>query len=228
MSFVGRFARFAKIGAVSTLSFGAGVAVFGRSWPDTSQEQLKVTDQRSQAILDSVKGSKLYKQLAADSSFELLNASDMVPNAHRKYHVGQGLFNSPKHIAIDPIVFINKDKGQLYCISHFGDELVGTDTKVHNGIVSTLIDEELCVCGFPKLPNKRGVTAQLKLNFYNKVPPNSTVLLKANVEEFRGRKCLIRGTVELFDSPKTKIADGQCVLVEPTWFKYLNWVPVFN
>ncbi|KAG7892375.1 hypothetical protein KL905_003290 [Ogataea polymorpha] len=227
MAFAKGFLRFAGVTGVSMVSFGAGVSVFGRAWPVLKEKDKQLANERSLQSLDFIKNSTLYKQLAADKSFELLSGSQLIPEAHRQYHVGQGLLNSPNHMTTDPIIFLNRDQGKMYCIAHLGAQTVGTDRKIHNGIIATIIDEGLCLCGFSKLPSKRGVTAQLKLDFFQKAPPESTVVLEAQVQEFRGRKCVITGTVKTLERSPIKVADGYCVLVEPVWFKYLNWVPVF-
>lgn len=120
----------------------------------------------------------------------------------------------------------------MYSFCHLGSSLTGDDNKIHNGIISTLLDESLCFCGFDKLPSKRGVTAKLTIDFKNKAPPNSNIMLIANVTETKGRKCIIKGHVETIPEINSKdkpihVADAICILVEPKWFKYFGWVDLF-
>ncbi|GME73809.1 unnamed protein product [Ambrosiozyma monospora] len=133
---------------------------------------------------------------------------------------------------------------QLFAFFKLGSNLVSHDGKIHNGIITTLLDENLCFCGFPNLPSKRGVTARLTVNYLQKAPPNSNVVLVAQVKSAKGRKVVVEGYVETLGDHDdghdgqgkgkgnskggVRIADAVCILVEPTWFKYLSWVPLFN
>lgn len=136
-------------------------------------------------------------------------------------------------------------------IYHLGAELGNRDGNVHKGLLSLLLDEALCYCGFPLLPSKRGVTARLSLEFLEDIPVDTTIMLKASVKEIKGRKCIIEGHLEQFpsESPSKngiknwnllriwgsndkrevakKFANANCVLVEPTWFKYFKWLDMF-
>ncbi|QEL62169.1 hypothetical protein SBP28_004180 [Candidozyma auris] len=95
---------------------------------------------------------------------------------------------------------------------------------LHNGITATILDEGLCACGFSSLPSKRGVTANLTIDFKNQAQPQSTVVLRAKVAEAKGRKVVIDGTLSTFPThlgeKPMEIASAKCVLVEPKWFKY--------
>ncbi|ODV83156.1 hypothetical protein CANARDRAFT_177942 [[Candida] arabinofermentans NRRL YB-2248] len=225
-------ARATKFTALSTISFGVGLSLFGRPWPETTPSQISTTTKQSLSILKSIQSNELYQKLSQpDSKYKMLLGSQLIPEAHRINHVGQGILNSPKHIAIDPIIFMNNEEGKFYFFSHLGPQLVGNDDKVHNGVIATLLDESLCFCGFSKLPSKRGVTAKLNIEFKEKSPPNSNLMLFAEVVQNKGRKCVIKGYVETIPVDKSdraiRVADATCILVEPKWFKYLNWVPLF-
>lgn len=217
--------------------FGAGFALFAHPWPGTrrlsSGERNNGVNKAQigqMQISNVILTSPIFQEVLKDSDFLLLTVDELIPQAHRNNHVGQGLLGSPNHLDVGPLLFLNKSKGQMYAFCHLGPSLEGGDGKVHNGILATLLDESLCFCGFDKLPSKRGVTAQLTINFKDKVHlgKNGTdVILSANVKEWKGRKCIIDGKVQTLERNPTTVADATCVLVEPKWFKWLSWVDLF-
>lgn len=219
---------------VSSGFFAAGFAMCAHAWPPSKGDNPKEMSARNKEtllLLNSVQKSAIFQRLIDDSSFRMLISSDLVPEAHRANHVGLGLLNSPKKINIGPLIFINPEKGEMYSFCRLNSNLVGTDGKIHNGVISTLMDESLCFCGFPKLPSKRGVTARLSINYHAKAAPDSMVMLVAKVTDHHRRKCVINGHIETFDGSTTgkpkMIAEGKCILVQPKWFKYLDWVQLF-
>ncbi|QPG76798.1 hypothetical protein FOA43_004192 [Brettanomyces nanus] len=221
---------------LATGFFAAGFAMCAHTWPpstDREPSQMSARNRETLALLNRVQKSEIFQKLINDSNYTMLMSSDLIPEAHRVNHVGLGLMNSPKHLAVGSLVFINTTAGKMYAFEKLDSNLVGTDGKIHNGVVSTLMDESLCFCGFPQLPSKRGVTARLSINYHVKIQPNSMVMLVAKVTESHGRKCVIKGHIETFpdtddDHQAERIADGECILVQPKWFKYFNWVRLFE
>lgn len=174
-----------------------------------------------------IESSSLYKRLDKDPANIKYYTSEMFPEQHHKNHVGTGLLFGPNLFEVDPVLFINESKGELTGFYHLGKELISQDGLIHNGVTSTILDEGLCACGFAKLPSKKGVTANLTINFHNQAPPDSTVVLRAKVVEHKGRKVVIEGTLSMFslgDAKTTEIASSTCVLVEPKWFRYFRWL----
>ncbi|ODQ78455.1 hypothetical protein BABINDRAFT_24586, partial [Babjeviella inositovora NRRL Y-12698] len=153
--------------------------------------------------------------------------SHRIAKLHQDYHVGMGLLYGPSKLEIDPILFINKEARELTSFYHLGSNLVAAeDGKIHNGLLATLIDESLCVAGFPYLPAGKGVTAKLSINFHKQIKGDTTVVLNAKVAELKGRKCVIRGTIQ--EAGKSVIlADAECILVQPKWFKYISKLQIF-
>lgn len=226
--------RFAGRTIVSSGFFAAGFVMCAHAWPSSKGDDPKVMSARNKetlSLFSSVQNSAIFQRLIDDSSFRMLISSDLIPEAHRVNHVGLGLLNSPKKINIGPLIFINPEKGEMYSFCRLNSNLVGTDGKIHNGVISTLMDESLCFCGFPKLPSKRGVTARLSINYHAKASPDSMVILVAKVTNHHNRKCVINGHIETYDEKSLKkpevIADGECILVQPKWFKYFDWVHLF-
>lgn len=239
------------------LGFTAGVATFIKGWPDESDALLLADPvqpgkvgwlskqpqslQRSD-ILEKIARLPLYQSLMADPDVRHSSQSANIPSSHRSYHVGQGQLFGPGKLEIDPLVFLNKDAGEITVFYHLGRDLSNAEGRVHKGVLSLLLDEGLCFCGFPKLPSKRGVTALLSLHFDRDILADSTVVLRAKVSESKGRKCVIEGTLEALPqrgflgrlvgmSPPAHgdvYVRSKCILVEPKWFKYFSWLAAFD
>lgn len=207
-----------------TGAFAFGLAMFVRPWPIKPLSQRQNPPQFKLAA--DLETNQLFKDVSTDKAFKRVQAAELIPDAHKVNHVGQGLLNGPNHLDIGPLVYINKSKGEMVAFTRLGHGLTGSDGKVHNGIISTLLDELLCFCGFPKLPNKRGVTASLDIEFLKRAEPNSILVLNSKVVNHKGRKCVIEGDVKDLKNGEL-IARANCILVEPKWFKYLNWVTLF-
>lgn len=204
-------------------ALGLGLAMFVRPWPITPLSQRQNRTQFKLAA--DLEHNKLYHAITTDKSYKLLDGAALMPDAHRTNHVGQGLLKGPGHLDVGPLVYVSKSQGSMVAFARLGPGLAGDDGKVHNGIVSTLLDELLCLCGFPTLPSKRGVTASLDIDFAAKAEPGSVVVVKGKVVSHKGRKCVIEGDVA--DLRGKPIASARCVLVEPKWFKYFAWVDLF-
>ena len=70
----------------------------------------------------------------------------------------------------------------------------------------------------------------MKVNFQEKLAPGSSFVLTAKVDQARGRKVKINGKLEVLSrrgATGPTVADATCLLVEPKWFKWLNWVDLF-
>ncbi|CCH41515.1 hypothetical protein BN7_1056 [Wickerhamomyces ciferrii] len=212
----------------STLAFATGFTAFARVWPENSKElnTRRITEQKAE-ILESIKKSPNYIQLLRNEDYTGDVHSSRIPRLHQSNHVSQGLLFGPQHLEIDPLVFTNEKDKELQAYYHLGERLTSYDGNIHNGVISTILDELLCFCGFPELPSKRGVTAKLSIDFNQHVQPNTTVLLKAKVKEVKGRKVIIGGHIETLDPNPIIIANANCVLVEPKWFKYFKWASLF-
>lgn len=220
-------------GGLYLTSLGAGFALCARPWPDSplfaKPMELVKEKTSSKSLIDHFKSKGYedltmfgeYRKVIENENFSLIELHQMIPEAHRYNQVTQGLLNLS-----NPIVLINRKDGELVMFGKADNEnIIGHDNKVHNGIITILLDETTCFCGFDKLPNKRGVTARLDLNFYGKIQPKSTFVLQTKVLESRGRRVTIEGIVSTTEGER--LADAKCLLVEPRWFKYFNWVELF-
>lgn len=207
-------------------AFGIGFAFFPADWRKGNSAPARLTHFNAD-VMTKLQQSRLYQQLDNDANVVKYYSSERFPVQHRKNHVGSGLLFGPDLFEVDPVVFLDDTKGELTAFYHLGSRLNSDDGQIHNGVSSTILDEGLCACGFSKLPSKKGVTANLSIDFKNQAPPNSTVVLRAHVVEAKGRKVVIEGTLSTFPldgSAEFDIASARCVLVEPKWFKYFRWL----
>ncbi|SCV01514.1 LANO_0F12156g1_1 [Lachancea nothofagi CBS 11611] len=231
---------FGKFVLTPVAGFGLGIATFMDSWPAANDDGLKTVtlkrsvEQQRQDILSQLQKHDIYQDLIRKENVEQWSQSEKIVQPHRDYHVGQGLLYGPGRLEIDPLVLHDPESQELVVFYHLGHNLSNEKGKVHKGVVSLLLDEALCYCGFPTLPSKAGVTAKLDLKFHHDVPTDCTVVLKAHVKESKGRKCVIEGSLQTLPSRKwykpwtaetsTVLATATCILVEPKWFKHVKWM----
>lgn len=209
--------------SIGFILFLTGYGITVKPWGEyeNATDETKVNDLKLLEI------SPLMNKLKNHKGFQEIRHSSLFPKEHKFYHVGIGLLSGKGHLTIDPILFSREEEGTLYAFYHLGENLCGHDGVIHNGILSTIMDEGLCFAGFPLLPHKYGVTGRLDLTFNAPVPPNSFVVLKAQVSEIKDRKCVITGTLEMvpLDGGNGKqLVEGTCYLIEPRWAKYISWL----
>lgn len=213
------------------IALGIGFAAFPRDWRKGNFTDNRKLTSFNQSVIQEIEKTNEFQKLQADQSATMHYSSETFPSQHHKNSVGSGILFGPNLMEIDPIIFLNREKGELTAFYHLGRQLVSQDGQIHNGVVSTILDEGLCTCGFPLLPSKKGVTAKLSIDFKNQIPPESTVVLRAKVKEAKGRKVVIHGDLETYPLQEGEqpllIAQSQCILVEPKWFKYFSWLQVF-
>jgi acyl-coenzyme A thioesterase PaaI-like protein len=63
-------------------------------------------------------------------------------------------------------------------VLHIGRDVCGQHEFVHDGLLTTIVDESLARCCFPALPNRIGVTANLNIDFLKQIPADSYLLVK--------------------------------------------------
>ncbi|KAI5951411.1 hypothetical protein KGF54_004485 [Candida jiufengensis] len=214
---------------IPLVAFGIGFATFPKSLRKDHIDIRKLTN-INQSVIEQIESTKEYQSLVNNPELRHYTSSKSFPQQHHNNYVNTGLLFGPDLMEIDPIVFINEKTGELTSFYHLGDKLISQDGQIHNGIISTILDEGLCSAGFPLLPSKKGVTASLSIDFKNQAPPQSTVVLHAKVKEAKGRKVVIGGYLETLPlKPNEKpllIAESSCILVEPKWFKYFWWLQI--
>lgn len=128
--------------------------------------------------------------------------------------MGPGRFDVP------PIVFCDEQK--LVSLAHVGGDMCGHVGMIHGGLLSIMLDEGLARCAFNSLPSKIGFTANLNVNFRNPSPANSYLLLTAETVKAEGRKCWVKGRIELLEDdekPGKLLVEAEALYVEPKYAK---------
>ncbi|KAF5095619.1 hypothetical protein D0Z00_003065 [Geotrichum galactomycetum] len=149
--------------------------------------------------------------------------------------------NNPEGKVIDPTSPTPATVAEYIVIYHLGSKLCGHKDIIHGGLLATLLDESLCRCGFPLLPNKLGVTASLNIKYIAPTPADSIVVLHAWATKLNGRKVTVNGTLSTLgdaaddvdlDSVTLETADqvfgikntaaAEALVIEPRWVAKLQ------
>ncbi|XBW37845.1 hypothetical protein QEN19_003421 [Hanseniaspora menglaensis] len=229
---------------------------FIKPWPDMksldfSHHETKLIENES--VLKDLK-THLSDKYQDNDAVSFSKQSQLIPKQHSLNHVGISLFRHQDRICIDPLLVRHTnseefDNIELSCYFHLGEQLLNqVDKTTYKGALTLIMDEVLCITGFPKLPNKKGVTASLEIEFMeDKIPIDQLLVLNCKIQEQRGRKCITNCELLKVENTKkencitsiwskwtglksetTPLAKGMCVLVEPKWFKYFGWLDVFS
>lgn len=122
------------------------------------------------------------------------------------------------------------DDRENYSITflQLGDALTGHKGIVHGGLLATLLDELTCRVGFLNFESKRGVTANLNVNYKKPTLVDSWICIKCTVFKKLGRKCWVMGDVYLIDGTKKSLDECdvltscEVLIVEPRWVDQLK------
>lgn len=123
-------------------------------------------------------------------------------------------------------------ENEIIVFYHLGGKLCGHQGLIHGGLLATLMDESLCRCGFPVLPNKLGVTASLNIQYLAPTPAESIVALHARCTKIDGRKATVKGKISVISSSssssspndysvKTSVK-GEALIIEPRWVSKID------
>lgn len=85
----------------------------------------------------------LYQKLSNDPSYESIRAWNYIDSNALNGTITSGTLSVPGGFAIKPVLFINKEKGELISIVHVGQKLCGYPFLVHGGILASILDEVL-------------------------------------------------------------------------------------
>ena len=143
-----------------------------------------------------------------------------IPPAMRPNNLTAGTLLGAKMIEVPPLTFSEKDVDlpKLVQFSYLGQGLCGHPGIVHGGLLATMLDEGLARCCFSALPNKVGVTANLKIDYRKPCPGDSYVVLKAETIKVEGRKAWVKGWIELLGEEEgtgDKLVEAEALFIEP-------------
>ncbi|KAK5120588.1 hypothetical protein LTR85_006244 [Meristemomyces frigidus] len=149
-----------------------------------------------------------------------------IPIAMRPHNLTGGTLLGEGKIEVPPLTFADKDTElpALVQFSYLGPALCGHPGIVHGGLLATMLDEGLARACFPALPNKVGVTANLKIDYRVPCPADSYVVLKAQTTKVEGRKAWVKGWIELLgdsDAEGVKLVEAEALFIEPKNAKHM-------
>ncbi|KAG2732804.1 hypothetical protein G9P44_003794 [Scheffersomyces stipitis] len=116
---------------------------------------------------------------------------------------------------------------------HLGGKLSGHSGIVHGGLLATLLDELTCRLAFQNFESKKGVTANLNINYKKPTYTDNFVLIKCSLLKKTGRKCWVKGAVYKFDTEKDEpieeieskenlLTECEVLVIEPKWVNELQ------
>lgn len=110
-------------------------------------------------------------------------------------------------------VFIDEDTGALHLFVNFGPGTCGWPDTVHGGAISTICDEALGRVAIRSFEGRTGVTANLEVNFKDKVQPGLWYVLVAAPlappdEETGKRKRVVNGVLCCASAVAPRLDEG--------------------
>ncbi|KAF8880893.1 HotDog domain-containing protein [Gymnopilus junonius] len=142
------------------------------------------------------------------------------PEERRVNNLTAGALRGPGKLALLPLVRAKNDESESIVFLHVGRGLCGHDGIIHGGLLATLLDETLARTAISNLPEKVGVTAQLTLNYRAPTMADQFVVIKTRVDEAKGRKVNVSGSVE--DLQGTVLVQATATFVQPRYAKVLH------
>lgn len=122
------------------------------------------------------------------------------------------------------------ERNSSYTFFFFGEELTGHPNIVHGGLLATCLDEVTCRLAFQNCHSRKGVTANLNINYRRPCYANSYILLKSTILKKKGRKTTIKGEIYLLDlerkwldiereveTPENLLCECETLCIEPKW-----------
>ncbi|KIY63393.1 Thioesterase/thiol ester dehydrase-isomerase [Cylindrobasidium torrendii FP15055 ss-10] len=172
---------------------------------------------------------------AALQSLPLLQAVREAPDANEWYetrpyantaperranHFTGGALKGPSKLAISPLVRSKNDETEAWIIVHVGRGLCGHEGIIHGGLLATLLDESLGREALVNLPEKVGVTATLEISYRAPTKADQFIVIKTKLDELKGRKAWVSGTVE--DVNGKVLVQAKAMFVQPKYAALLN------
>ncbi|KAI5965275.1 uncharacterized protein KGF55_001495 [Candida pseudojiufengensis] len=145
-----------------------------------------------------------------------------------EYRSNSLYFIDDYHFKYNNINESSNKKNYSITFLYLGDQLSGHNGIVHGGLLATLLDELTCRVGFLNFKSKRGVTANLNINYKKPTKSNSWILIKCTVLKKIDRKCWVKGEVYLIDENKQTLedcdllCDCEVLIIEPKWVNELK------
>lgn len=167
-------------------------------------------DDTSREVEQYIQNHPLTYKLRLNSKLSESRPHLRIPESQKGHNLTGGTLLGPGKVIVPPLTWSEKGGKSLISISHLGKDLCGHPGIIHGGLLATMLDEGMAKCCFAALPNKVGMTANLKVNYRAPAPADAVVVLIATTTKVEGRKAWVEGRIE------TLVAEGEIptVLVE--------------
>ncbi|KAI5952366.1 hypothetical protein KGF54_003232 [Candida jiufengensis] len=145
-----------------------------------------------------------------------------------EYRSNSLYFINDYHFQFNDIIEPSDKENYSITFLYLGEQLSGHHGIVHGGLLATLLDELTCRVGFLNFKSKRGVTANLNINYKKPTKCESWVAIKCTVMKKIGRKCWVKGEIYLIDQNKQDLeecdllCDCEVLIIEPKWVDELK------
>ncbi|KAF5340864.1 hypothetical protein D9757_011583 [Collybiopsis confluens] len=143
-----------------------------------------------------------------------------LPEERRTNHLTAGVLRGPGKLAVAPVVWAKRDESEAFVIVHLGRALCGHDGIIHGGLLATLLDEIMARNAIMNLPERIAVTATLSVSYRAPTKADQFVVVHTKLDEIKGRKGFVTGTVETLDG--TRLAEATGMFVQPKYAAVLN------
>ncbi|TIB90984.1 Thioesterase/thiol ester dehydrase-isomerase [Wallemia mellicola] len=158
---------------------------------------------------------KHVKELRNDNEYYESRPYANLPDERRVNSLTAGALRAPGRLTLPPIVFSKWDESEAIITLHVGRGLCGHDGITHGGLIATLFDESLARTAILSLPNKIGVTANLKVNYRAPLKADQFVVIKSTLKKLDGRKAFVQASIT--DLEGKLYADADSLFIEPKY-----------
>lgn len=177
-------------------------------------------DAASAAVEAHVQAHPLARRMRATPGFTESRPHMKIPPALQATNLTAGPLAGPDRIVVPPVIWSEAGGKSMVSLFYLGDQLCGHPGIVHGGLLATLLDEGLARCCFPALPNKVGVTANLRVDYRLPTRASGYFVLRAETVKVEGRKAWVKGWIEtLVDEEKgevpVKMVEAEALYIEP-------------
>lgn len=151
--------------------------------------------------------------------------------SHSNYIIDP-VFLDPSNPAPEDIYGSETVANSSFTFFHLGEELTGHKSIIHGGLLATILDELACRLAFQNFPSRKGVTANLNINYRKPCFVDSFILLRCDVSKKQGRKCWVNAKIYFVDlndkdpsnveTVENLLSECECFVIEPKWVNNLN------
>jgi 3'-phosphoadenosine 5'-phosphosulfate synthase len=175
-------------------------------------------DNFSREVEEYINSHPLAKELRSSTEFSESRPHLKIPQSQRGHNLTGGTLLGPGRVTVPPFVWAERCGSSLVAISYLDSDLCGHPGIVHGGFLATMIDEGMGKCCSGALPNKVGMTANLKINYRAPVPAGAFVVLRVRTTKVEGRKAWLEAQIETLVSEGEKptiLVEASSLFIEP-------------